>query len=315
MVHYSARNPFPDGWMWQDLGTYYGAGTSGLCWRENTFDIKLNTGKIGESISISHTVPAMPYLTFKSELTNGAEHTGDNAYPYLPAANSNLMYLRGTYAVDQTKKSVGAALPDPGFDAAWRLTDTLNKLRITVTGKPESDITLTVKAQTIPQITSNLITITSPTLDKINYWLNQKSINLFAEQLLKTIAWRSGKAVTTTNGIEVLKAFWAAKGIDPNTINIFDGSGLSPQDRVTTNTMANILASAKTKSWFTAFYDSLPVYNDLKMKSGSINSVLNYAGYQTYNGQSLCFAIMVNNYSGSTKAIKEKIFRVLDEMK
>ncbi|MDP9048395.1 MAG: D-alanyl-D-alanine carboxypeptidase, partial [Bacteroidota bacterium] len=29
----------PDGWIWQDLGNYYGAGTSGLCWRENSFDI------------------------------------------------------------------------------------------------------------------------------------------------------------------------------------------------------------------------------------------------------------------------------------
>src|SRR5207248_3098839 len=25
----------PDGWIWQDMGTYYGAGTSGLCWHEN----------------------------------------------------------------------------------------------------------------------------------------------------------------------------------------------------------------------------------------------------------------------------------------
>ena len=24
----------PEGWIWMDLGNYYGAGTSGLCWRE-----------------------------------------------------------------------------------------------------------------------------------------------------------------------------------------------------------------------------------------------------------------------------------------
>jgi D-alanyl-D-alanine carboxypeptidase/D-alanyl-D-alanine-endopeptidase (penicillin-binding protein 4) len=59
----------------------------------------------------------------------------------------------------------------------------------------------------------------------------------------------------------------------------------------------------------------LPVYNDTKMKSGSISDVLTYAGYQTYRGRELCFAIMVNNYNGTTKGIKEKMFRVLDEMK
>ena len=30
----------PPGWIWMDVGNYYGAGTSGLCWRENQFDIK-----------------------------------------------------------------------------------------------------------------------------------------------------------------------------------------------------------------------------------------------------------------------------------
>src|SRR3569833_1068516 len=29
----------PNGWIWMDLGNYYGAGTSALTWRENQFDI------------------------------------------------------------------------------------------------------------------------------------------------------------------------------------------------------------------------------------------------------------------------------------
>jgi len=53
----------------------------------------------------------------------------------------------------------------------------------------------------------------------------------------------------------------------------------------------------------------------MKMKSGSIRNVLTYAGYQTHNGRELCFSIMVNNYNGSSRAIKEKMFKVLDELK
>src|ERR1700753_1084548 len=78
----------PDGWIWMDVGNYYGAGTSGICWRENQFDIKLKTGPVGPPISVTRTVPAMPYLTFKSELINAPSGTGDNAYAYLPV-NSN----------------------------------------------------------------------------------------------------------------------------------------------------------------------------------------------------------------------------------
>jgi D-alanyl-D-alanine carboxypeptidase/D-alanyl-D-alanine-endopeptidase (penicillin-binding protein 4) len=304
----------PDGWIWQDVGNYYGAGTSGLTWRENQFDIKLKAGEVDSPVGISHEVPAMPYLNFKSELINGASGTGDNAYAYLPVG-SKLMYLRGTYAIDQSKKSIAAAIPDPAYDAAFRLTDTLKRLGIFVSDEPESTNTLTAKASRVPQIVTRLTTISSPVLSRIVFWLNQKSINLYAEQLLKTIAWKMGKNPTTANGVAVEQEFWKARGIDPHSLNIVDGSGLSPGDRVTTLTMATILQSAKKETWFADFYESLPTYNNMKMKSGSINNVLTYAGYQTYNGRELCFSIMVNNFNGSGRGMKEKMFRVLDELK
>ncbi|HEY4198608.1 MAG TPA: D-alanyl-D-alanine carboxypeptidase, partial [Mucilaginibacter sp.] len=252
--------------------------------------------------------------TFKSELFNAPSGTGDDAYGYLPVGGK-MMYLRGTYAEDQTKKSISVAIPDPAYDAAFRLTDTLKRLGIIVSGDPESVLTLNAKGQPIPAINGKLTTILSPTLSKIVYWLNQKSINLYAEQLLKTIAWKSGKIPTTDNGVEVEQNFWKARGIDPHSLNVADGSGLSPGDRVTTQTLATVLRSAKTADWFPDFYESLPVYNDMKMKSGSIIGVLTYAGYQTHNGRELCFSIMVNNFNGSSKVIKEKMFRLLDELK
>jgi len=304
----------PDGWIWQDIGNYYGAGTSGLCWRENQFDIKLSTGGVGNLIELAREVPAMPYLTFKSELINGPTKTGDKSYVYFPVGGK-LVYVRGTYAIDQTKKSISAAMPDPAYDAALRLSDTLKRLGIIISGDPESTLSLTSKRLESPKIATSLTTMLSPRLSQIVYWLNQKSINLYAEQLLKTLAWKSGKEPTTANGVEVVQNFWKSKGIDPNSIGITDGSGLSPEDRVTTLTMATVLQSAKKEGWFGDFYESLPTYNDMKMKSGSILNVLTYAGYQTYKGRELCFSIMVNNYNGSTKSIKEKMFRVLDELK
>jgi len=304
----------PDGWIWMDVGNYYGAGTSGLCWRENQFDIKLKTGPVDSPIGVIRTVPNTPYLNYKSELLNAPSGTGDNAYGYLPVG-TNLMYLRGTYPADQSKKSISVAIPDPAYDAAFRLTDTLKRLGILVRDQPESVLTLNSKTQPVPAISYNLATISSPTLSKIVFWLNQKSINLYAEQLLKTIAWKSGKVPLTENGVEVEQDFWKARGIDPRSLNVVDGSGLSPGDRVTTLTMATVLKSAKTADWFHDFYESLPTYNKMKMKSGSILNVLTYAGYQNHNGRELCFSIMVNNYSGSSRAIKEKLFRVLDELK
>lgn len=305
----------PDGWIWQDMGTYYGAGVNALCWHENQFDINLRTGAVGSAISVTGSKPAMPYLTFKSELTTGAAGTGDQAYPYLPAASTNLMYLRGTYAIDKAEKSVAAAIPDPAFDMAFRLLDTLKRLGITVTGAPESSLTLAAKNQPTPAIVNNLLNITSPVLGQIVYWTNRKSVNLYAEELLKAMALKAGKTATTNSGVEVIKNYWKGRGFDPNAMDVADGSGLSPANRITSHTIAAIMQSTRKEAWYSEFYDSLPIYNDMHMKSGSIYHVLAYTGFVTHQGRELCFSIMLNNYNGSTSGIRTKMFRVLDVLK
>jgi D-alanyl-D-alanine carboxypeptidase/D-alanyl-D-alanine-endopeptidase (penicillin-binding protein 4) len=304
----------PDGWIWQDMGTYYGAGTSALCWRENSFDIKYQLGPVGTLVNVVNTVPVMPYFTFKSEVKNGPAGSGDQSYPYMPIGNK-LMYIRGHYAVDKVKKSISVALPDPAFDAAWRLTDTLKKLGIAVSREPESGITLTSKSESVPILSTKLATISSPVFSQIVYWLNRESINLYAEQILKTLAWKTNHPISTQSGVEALQDFWKVRGIDVNTLRLYDGSGLSPGDRVTTNTVAHILQTAVGQPWYPAFYESLPVYNDMKMKSGTIGGVVAYAGYQTHQGRRLCFSAIINNYNGSTTAVRQKLFKVLDELK
>ena len=188
---------------------------------------------------------------------------------------------------------------------------------IDVAKSPETSQTAAEKNLTVAANASQLlVSHYSPALSRIVFWLNQKSINLYAEQLLKAIALASGKKASTANGVEALQDFWKARGIDPHALNIIDGSGLSPEDRVTTATMAHVLQWARKEPWFDDFYESLPVYNDMKMKSGSISHVLCYAGYHLMlSGREVCFSIMVNNYNGKTSAIKQKMFTVLDNLK
>ncbi|MGV8879211.1 MAG: D-alanyl-D-alanine carboxypeptidase/D-alanyl-D-alanine endopeptidase [Sphingobacteriaceae bacterium] len=305
----------PDGWLWQDVGNYYGGGATGLSWRENQFQMKIKPGKVGTSVLMLYPVPKMPYLTFKSELLTGPAGSGDLGFAYLPVFN-NVMYLRGTYAIDQTKGNIALALPDPAYDVAFRLNDTLKRIGLLVKGGIASSSTLIAGDTAMPLISKTLYTIKSPRLSQIVYWLNQKSINLYAENLLKSMSVGAGKQVSTTEGVKMLQNFWKNKGVDVNTLNIFDGSGLSPRDRITTLTLTKILISSRKEKWFNDFYESLPLYNDMKMKSGSGNDILSYAGFHTdKSGREVAFSIIVNNYSGSTAAIKQKLFIVLNALK
>lgn len=300
----------PDGWTWQDIGNYYGAGSSALSWRENQFDIKL---RAGSKVAVVKTVPAMPYLQLVNELQSGAAGSGDNAYVFLPPLGKTA-YLRGSWGLGISKTGISAALPDPAFDAAFRLRDTLLKAGISCSGAPSTSRQLVAEDLPLPVIQQKISTITSPALSEIVYWLNKKSVNLYAEHLLRTIAWKAGKSASTENGIREELNYWSAKGIDKKAMNIVDGSGLSPANRVTTSAMASILFQIQQEDWFADFYQSLPENNGMKLKSGTINDVSSFAGYyKAGNGNTYVIVINVNNYSGSR--INPKLFRVLDALK
>jgi D-alanyl-D-alanine carboxypeptidase/D-alanyl-D-alanine-endopeptidase (penicillin-binding protein 4) len=304
----------PEGWIWQDMGNYYGAGNSALAWRENQFDIHLKPGgTVGADVSIQKTVPAMPYLKVINELKTGSSGSGDNAYAYLPPFG-NLAYLRGTWGMEISKTGISLALPDPAFDAAYRLQDTLLRLNITSTNEPTTARRLGLEGKTLPAVSQKIATVSSPALSEIVYWFNKKSVNLYGEQLLRTIAWKLGKTPSTRNGASSVINFWSTKGIDKNALNILDGSGLSPGTRVTTLAMASILFQAQKEDWFAAYYNSFPDNNGMKLKSGSINDVSAYAGYYTdAKGNKYIAVININNYNGS--GISKKLFKVLDALK
>ncbi|MEP6597766.1 MAG: D-alanyl-D-alanine carboxypeptidase/D-alanyl-D-alanine-endopeptidase, partial [Ginsengibacter sp.] len=105
----------PDGWVWQDIGNYYGAGASGLNWRENQYDLILKSGKnIGDSVKIVGTKPNfLPFIHLINELSSAAKGSGDNTYIYL-APDSDIGFVRGTIPVDEDNFTISGSMPDGG---------------------------------------------------------------------------------------------------------------------------------------------------------------------------------------------------------
>jgi D-alanyl-D-alanine carboxypeptidase/D-alanyl-D-alanine-endopeptidase (penicillin-binding protein 4) len=75
------------------------------------------------------------------------------------------------------------------------------------------------------------------------------------------------------------------------------------------------MTDARSKPWFNYFYEALPTINGLKMKSGSISGVRAYTGYINSGGRTYTFAFMVNNFSGSSSAVMQKMFALLNQLK
>lgn len=306
----------PNGWIWQDVGNYYGAGASGLCWHENQYDLHLLPGsKEGDKVKITGTRPLIGQLHFINELRTGAPASGDRTYIYT-APYSHLAYVRGTAPAGHPHFQVSGSVPDPALFCANSLQQALQENNIRVQQPVSTYRLLKISEESIPENLHLLDTYSSPKLPEIIHWFLKKSINLYGEQLIKTIALQRGKTVNTENGVETEVDFWEKKDIDPDALHIIDGSGLSPGNHVTTKALATVLWHASRQSWYQDYYECMPVIHNIRMKSGHINKVAAYAGYiNSANGTPLIFSFIVNNYSGPLRTLTPKIFRLLDQLK
>ncbi len=308
----------PDGWIWQDIGNYYGAGAHKLNYRENQYDIILQSGeKIGDSVHIASVVPqeaTNKLLWLTSKLKSAGKGSGDNAYVYLPDDKLNKYSIRGTIPINENHFSITASNTDPEWTFSVPLLYRLQEEKQFDIGHGTYDV---LNNNLYDSSNSNLIyTHYSPSLDSIIYWFLKKSINLYGEALIKTFAYEKQGFGSTDSGVAIVKKFWKDKGLYEDELNIYDGSGLSPLNRITTHAQVEILKYAKTKDWFPYFYDALPEYNDMKMKSGTINDVKGFCGYhKAKDGKEYIFSFLVNNYNGKTSGVVNKMYKVLDELK
>lgn len=300
----------PDGWMWQDIGNYYGAGPAKLNWRENQYDVILRSGKkIGDPVTIVAMTPEIKGYKLRSEVTSAASGTGDNAYIYFPL-NGATGTIRGTIPINESRFKISGAMPDASEQFVSTLQESLVGAGIKSPGKAVAGAKAPSAKYTV------FYTVASPSLDSIIYWFNRKSVNLYGEALVKTIAARNGGAGSTDKGVELIKKFWKQQGIPDTELDIVDGSGLSPLNRVTTHAQVRVLQHARKQPWFDGFYASLPLYNGMKMKSGTIRGVKGFTGYHKgKDGNEYVFAFLVNNYNGSSRALVQKMYRVLDVLK
>lgn len=306
----------PGGWVWEDVGNYYGAGARGLNWHENQYDLILKPGKKpGDSVVILATKPALQISVLVNELKTGKEGSGDNSIIYLPE-DGLIGYVRGTVPAGKETFTVSGSMPNAAISFMKTIEDHFNENNIKLTGRIKTSTSFFINNEKIPQLSIILVSFNSPTLDSINYWFLKKSVNLYGEALIKTIAFEKIKFGSTDSGIAVIKNFWKERGIERSALNIIDGSGLSPANRVTTRALVTVIQYARQQNWFSSFYYSLPETNGIKMKDGYISGVRSYTGYvKSKSGVDYTFSFIVNNFDGSAGKVREKMWKLLDILK
>lgn len=305
----------PGGWVWEDIGNYYGAGARGLNWHENQYDLLLKPGKnIGDPVEITGTEPLL-HAELINELKTGKAGSGDNSIIYLPE-DGLIGYVRGTVPAGNNSFKVSGAMPNASIAFSYYLEELFKQNNIALTGKTKSSTLFFIDKKILPVATKTIGSIFSPPLDSINYWFLQKSINLYGEAFVKTISFEKTGFGATDTGLNIITDFWSKRGVEKSALKIRDGSGLSPANRVTTKALVTVMQYAKKQNWFASFYNALPLQNGIRMKSGFIGGVRSYTGYiKSKAGKDYTFSFIINNYDGSSAAVREKMWKLLDILK
>lgn len=308
-------NDVPGGWIWSDMGNYYGAAVSGLNWRENKTGVNFNASTVNQKAPIANITSDISYLQIINNVKTGNKGTGDNVYAY-SAPYSEKIIIKGTYGIDLSK-TIEISIPDPAYDLAFQLQNYLAQDSIFVGSGITTGQRMMDDGEKIPKKTTDLDLHISPKMSEIVYWFNQKSINLYGESLLKLIGYISGGKTTTAESTNYIQKYWLQKlQIPSNELDLIDGSGLSPQNNITSSAMTKIMQYAVSRNWHPIFLKSLPTYNQMTMKSGTIGGTLGYTGYhQAKDGKKYTFTIIVYNYKTSASNMRQSIFQVLDNLK
>jgi D-alanyl-D-alanine carboxypeptidase/D-alanyl-D-alanine-endopeptidase (penicillin-binding protein 4) len=288
--------------------------------------LHFRTGETGSFPVLTAADPPASGIVFQNRLT--ASGNNDNGYVFSTPYGTR-GWIEGEIPVNRDDFELKASLTDPPLLAARILRDKLIKDGIKVKGNAISTRVMIEKSieDYVP-----VVVINSPPLKDIIRALNHESVNLYAETLVKEL----GKVYTgtgsTDSGIVIIRKFLDSLGVQTSGMFIEDGSGLSPQNSLSSESVCSLLCMMKNKGkYFNDYFSSLPeagksgtlknVFRDpvfdgaLRAKSGTILRVKSYAGYLTAkSGKELIFCIIVNNFTGPPNDLVNKIGELLKEI-
>ncbi|MDW8302655.1 MAG: D-alanyl-D-alanine carboxypeptidase/D-alanyl-D-alanine-endopeptidase, partial [Bacteroidia bacterium] len=315
---YFQEDIIPRNWIWEDIGNYYGSPAFGINILENSYTLTFKTEKQGTKAELLDCKPKIPNLEFVNQMKVGPPNSGDQGFIF-GSPYTYIRYLQGSLPENGGTYQIKGSIPDPPLFAAQLLYQGLTAAGISITQKPTtSRITaMSVKPRVV------LYRHLSPSLKQIILHTHLKSINLYAEALLKTIGKKKFNIGSTEAGCKAITQYWESKGIDMKGTFINDGSGLSRSNGICAKTFVEILQVITTEAWFKDFYETLSISGkrgyemnmgpgtflegNAHLKGGYILRVCTYVGFMNdINGNLICFAMLCNNYTCTITQMRKK---------
>jgi D-alanyl-D-alanine carboxypeptidase/D-alanyl-D-alanine-endopeptidase (penicillin-binding protein 4) len=325
-TYFDSERTNPD-WDPSDLPYSYAAGISALTVApDDVYDIgsigvNITPGTEGQPVNVAVSPPTSVIKIDNEAVTGPA---GSASTLSVDRTNgTNIVKVTGSYPSDAAESDHLTTAPDPTMYAADVFRNALKAHGVQVAGA-------TVEG-TMPSTAATVTETQSPPLSQIaTPWL-KLSNNPITETVTKAIGHKVSGRGTWAAGLAAISAYLKNNfGVDTSQIKQTDGSGLAATNKTTPEQITNVLKAAQQQSWFSTWYNALPIAGEpdplvggtlasrmqntaaagnLHGKTGTLTGVTALSGYVTDpTGEKLIFSIMFNGYQGGApKDIEDKI--------
>ena len=296
-------------WLWEDMGTDYAPITNGISIFDNLYTIYLKSDN--EKVIVEKIVPNIKGLTFDNKVTISENGEKDIYVRGVPFDNNRI--LRGVMPKNKTVE-IDSDIPDPAMFLGEYLKENLTKDGIKVSGK-----VVTSRVSNKKLKNGEILAVTqSVPLSEILKVLLTRSDNHYAKHIFEILKLKE---------VDIIE-FWKNKGINIDSLVMYDGSGLSCADRLSTkfltevlmymdktnNRFIDLLPVAGKEGTVAKFLVETPLSGNAKIKSGSMSGVQSYAGYIDKDGKKIAFAIVVNHWNGTRQQLRAEMEKLLNGM-
>ncbi len=306
----------PRKFIWEDIGSYYGAGTWGLNWRNNEYTVRFSVKSETEPAAVIDSISSWAKQLKINPQVKVVKGNPKEIYFYGGPFEREIL-AKGELIAGSSITERGS-LPNPPLIFAEELKQYLLEKGIEIHGEIRFENTAEWK-------TDSLTSIKSPTIENMVKEIEFQSNNLFAETLSKlTSDYKSEEYPSGKQIGEWLKARWGNQFSDALFV---DGSGLSRNNLLSTKNQTQLLYRLSTDSLaFSTFFNvipqsgkegtvrNLPKIEGMRVKSGSMANVRAYSGYfMDADNSPQAFAIIINNVNLPSEIIKSQIIEFLTQ--
>lgn len=288
----------PEHWRDNYYDAWYGAEVTPLLFNDNCALIKIVPGKkISDTASVT-VEPDIGYVRIVNKLTTGKGSR--RRYVYSLDADSSVIRISGTIGINSGEAGIAIPVRNPNryFQIAF-----IRALQDAGIAYRENPLALSGLALYSFEISG------APLLSLLDE-INQRSQNLHAETLFRNLAATKFQDGNVENGKKAEREFLQKLKISPDDFQVFDGSGLSPLNKVKPSAETELLAKMahhpKGKFYIQSFagpgtgsgykrMQNLEYAWKIRFKTGFINETHGLVGYMpTIDGDTLAIATYLN---------------------